>query len=70
MSTTTLYAALAATLIATGWLLPMGVIRMLAYRSGEVDHTKGMRNIAILALTLGIVSAVACLSLAAVVASR
>lgn len=70
MSTTTLYAALAGTLIATGWLLPMGMIRMLAYRSGEVDHTPGMRNIAVLALALGCVAAVACLTLAVIVATR
>jgi len=63
MSDTTLYAAIAATLIATVWLLPMGVVRMLAYRSGEVDHTPGMRNIAWLALGLGAVSALACVIL-------
>ncbi|WP_313404499.1 hypothetical protein [Aeromicrobium sp.] len=66
MSTSTLTAALLATALATGWLLPMGVIRMLAYRSEEVDHTPGMRNVAILALTLGCLSAVACLTIAAV----
>jgi len=68
MSSPTLYAALAATLVVTVWLLPVGVIRMLAYRSGEVDHTPGMRNLAIVALALGAVSAVTCLVLAAVIA--
>lgn len=70
MSSPTLYAALAATLVVTVWLLPVGVIRMLAYRSGEVDHTPGMRNLAIATLVLGGISAVACLALAAVVAFR
>lgn len=64
MSTPTLYAALAATVIGTAWLLPMGAIRMLAYRSGEIDHTPGMRRIAMLALSLGCLFAVSALVLA------
>lgn len=48
-----LYAAWAAAMAATGWLLAIGAVRLLAYRSGEVDHTTGMRNVAILALALG-----------------
>lgn len=51
------YAAWAASLVATGWLLPMGVWRMLAYRSEQVDHTPGMRMVAILALGLGALAA-------------
>ncbi|MBC9226499.1 hypothetical protein GL325_09215 [Aeromicrobium sp. 636] len=70
MSTSTLLAALAATLIGTAWMLPMGVIRTLAYRSGEVDHDRGMRNVVILALSLGCVFAVTSLVLALVVAWR
>lgn len=34
-------------------LLPVGAIRMLAYRSGEVDHTPALRSVAVLALGLG-----------------
>jgi len=34
-------------------LLPVGAIRMVAYRSGEVDHTPALRSVAVLALGLG-----------------
>lgn len=34
-------------------LLPVGAIRMVAYRSGEVDHTTALRSVALLALGLG-----------------
>lgn len=34
-------------------LLPVGSLRMLAYRSGEVDHTRQLRLVAVLALALG-----------------
>ena len=34
-------------------LLPVGAIRMVAYRSGEVDHTPALRSVALLALGLG-----------------
>jgi hypothetical protein len=34
-------------------LLPVGAFRMLAYRSGEVDHTSTLRSVAVLALGLG-----------------
>ena len=68
MSDSTLYAALAATLIATGWLLPMGVIRTMA--THEVDRTPGMRNLARISLALGCVSAIACLVIAIVILSR
>jgi O-antigen/teichoic acid export membrane protein len=34
-------------------LVPVGLIRMVAYRSGEVDHTRGLRSVAVLALGLG-----------------
>lgn len=34
-------------------LLPVGAFRMLAYRSGEVDHTPALRSVAVLALGLG-----------------
>lgn len=55
---TTLYAAWAVSLVASGWLLGVGAIRLIAHRSGEVDHTRGMRNVANLALGLGALSAV------------
>ena len=34
-------------------LLPVGAIRMIAYRSGEVDHTPALRSVARLALGIG-----------------
>jgi len=34
-------------------LLPVGAIRMVAYRSGEVDHTSALRSVAVLALGIG-----------------
>ncbi|MDP9822471.1 hypothetical protein [Nocardioides massiliensis] len=53
----TLAVVTAAAALITGMTLPAGVWRILAYRSGQVDHTPGMRNVGILALSLGIVSA-------------
>ena len=40
--------------IVTGMTLPAGVWRMAAYRSGQLDHTRGMLGVAILALGMGI----------------
>ncbi|MFZ5848211.1 MAG: hypothetical protein ACOYX5_12595 [Actinomycetota bacterium] len=34
-------------------LLPVGAFRMVAYRSGEVDHTPQLRLVARLALGIG-----------------
>lgn len=34
-------------------LLPVGAVRMVAYRSREVDHTPGLRSVAVFALSLG-----------------
>jgi hypothetical protein len=42
-----------ASAIAAFLLLPVGGVRMLAYRSGGPDHTPGMRGVALLALGLG-----------------
>lgn len=39
--------------IAAFLLLPVGAIRMVAYRSRQVDHTPTMRRVAHLALGLG-----------------
>lgn len=44
--------------IVTGMTLPAGVWRLAAYRSGQVDHTPGMRGVAFLALGMGIAGAV------------
>lgn len=43
----------AASGIAAFMLLPVGAIRLLAYRSGDVDHTPTMHMVALLALGLG-----------------
>ncbi|HSE55318.1 MAG TPA: hypothetical protein VLB03_06265 [Nocardioidaceae bacterium] len=34
-------------------LLPVGAMRMVAYRSGEVDHTSALRTVAVMALGIG-----------------
>lgn len=52
----TLQLAWAASLVITLWLLPVGFIRMLAYRSREIDHTSTMRTAAWVAVSLGAVS--------------
>lgn len=62
-----LHAAWAASLIAAGWLLPIGMWRMLAYRSGEVDHTPGMRMVAVIALGLGACAALVLIALTVVI---
>lgn len=41
-------------LLVTACTLPVGIIRTLAYRSGEIDHTPTMRTVAILAMSLGL----------------
>lgn len=38
-------------------LLPVGAFRMLAYRSGETDHTPTLRAVAVMALGVGGVAA-------------
>ena len=48
----------AASLVATLWALPLGYVRMLAYRSGEIDHTPTMRTSAWFALSLGLLGLV------------
>lgn len=70
MATSVLYAALLATLITAGWLLPVGLIRVLAYRSGGPDSTPGMRKLAIFALGLGCVAIVAALIITSIIATR
>jgi hypothetical protein len=36
--------------------LPMGAIRMIAYRSGEIDHSQTMLIAASVALSIGVVA--------------
>ena len=40
-------------LVVAGGLLPVGIVRMVIYRSGEVDHTPTMRSVAWFALITG-----------------
>ncbi|HEU4513119.1 MAG TPA: hypothetical protein VFR87_08435 [Nocardioidaceae bacterium] len=51
--------------IAAFLLLPVGAFRMLAYLSGEVDHTPAMRAVARMALVVGGVALAAFLGLTA-----
>lgn len=51
-----LVASWIAAIVAAVWLLVVGAIRLLAYRSGT-DRTKGMRGVAVMALSLGAVAA-------------
>ncbi|WP_148574059.1 hypothetical protein [Nocardioides caldifontis] len=53
-----LLVAWGASLIVTLWALPVGIVRMLAYRSGETDHTPTMRTAAQVALALGLLGLV------------
>lgn len=43
-------------LAATMWLVPYTVVRVVAYRSGEVDHTPGMRKVATFSAVLAVVA--------------
>jgi hypothetical protein len=45
-------------LVVTLWALPLGFVRMVAYRSGEIDHTPTMRTAAWFALCLGLLGLV------------
>lgn len=51
-------------------LLPVGAVRLLAYRSGEVDHTPALRAVAVFALVGGGVAFAGFLVLALVLAVR
>lgn len=66
----TLSVVTAAAALITGMTLPAGVWRVLAYRSGQVDHTPGMRNVAILALGLGVASAAVLVACVVLLATR
>lgn len=67
---TALQAAWMASVLAFGWFLTIGVIRMVAYRSGQVDHTRGMRNVAVLALSLAAVAAICMIILTFVIVNE
>lgn len=43
----------AASGVTAAWLLLVGAIRLMAYRSGEVDHTPALLSVARLAIGLG-----------------
>ena len=49
--------------IVAALLLPVGAFRWVAYRSGEADHTPGLRGVALMALGLGALGLVAFLGL-------
>ncbi len=66
----TLEIAWALSFIATAWFLPTGAIRMVAHASGQVDHTPGMRRLAVATLGTGVVAAVVMVTLTAAVILR
>jgi hypothetical protein len=51
-----LYIALGLSFIAALWFVPIGTIRLIAYRSGAIDHTRGMRNVGFTILSIGLVA--------------
>ncbi|MCK5891615.1 MAG: hypothetical protein P1U38_08775 [Aeromicrobium sp.] len=56
--------------IATAWFLPIGAIRMIAYASGDVDHTSGMRRLAVATLGTGLGAAIVLLALTLAIVLR
>ena len=62
--------AWALSFIATAWFLPTGAIRMIAYASGQVDHTPGMRRLAVATLGSGVVAATVTAALTTAVVLR
>lgn len=53
-----LYIAWGLSFMAALWFLPMGAIRLMVYRSKEIDHTRGMQKVARTILSIGIVALV------------
>lgn len=53
-----LYIAWGLTFMAALWFLPLGVIRLIIYRSREIDHTRGMQKVALTFVTIGVVALV------------
>lgn len=63
------YAWGVAFIVTVGALVP-GAIRTLAYRSGEVDHTRTMRIAATFAMVLGVIGLVCLIGLSVAIAVR
>jgi len=57
-------------LIVTAGTLPAGIVRTLAYRSGSVDHTPGMRMVAGVVLAIGMIALVCLAALSVVLLAR
>ena len=53
----------AVSLIVAVTMLPVGVVRMVIYRSGDTDHTRGLRNVALFAVGTGLVALVVCIAM-------
>lgn len=51
--------AWAVSLLVTLTALPVGAVRMVAYRSGEIDHTQTLLIAASVGLSLGVVALLA-----------
>jgi hypothetical protein len=45
-------------LLITLTALPVGMVRLLAYRSGEIDHTRTLLVAAVVAMSIGVLAAV------------
>ena len=58
---TPLQLAWAVSLLVTLTALPVGAVRMIAYRSGEIDHTQTLLIAASVALSIGVVALLALL---------
>jgi len=56
-------------IVVAGWFLPIGMIRMIAYRSGQVDHTRGMGRLAAVTLGTGVLAALVAVALTVAVAT-
>ncbi|MDO5500848.1 MAG: hypothetical protein Q4F67_14330 [Propionibacteriaceae bacterium] len=65
-----LYIALGLCFIAAIWFVPIGTIRLIAYRSGSIDHTRGMRNVALTFLSLGLAAFVSFVVMAVIWMTR
>lgn len=49
-----LFFAMGLAFLAALWFVPIGAIRLMAYRSKELDHTRGMQKVARTILGIGI----------------
>lgn len=57
-------------LIVTAMALPVGIIRTVIYRTGDIDHTRTMRIAAAFALALGLLGLLALVALSLVIVAR